>query len=157
MCDKTRLIRKTIHFATKKWSKSSIIEALEHTLQGYEIFVRDIPFLEKFYPEPKMICMVRDLRDIVASMEKNYQKHPDKATFKVGEGTTIGERVSMWMKPDAKPVGDTLNKLKEVFHRGHNRKMHIVKFEELCSRKWLDKPRQIVINNSFCTETLLDL
>ena len=47
-------------------------------------------------------------------------------------GTTIGERVSMWMKPDAKPVGDTLNKLKEVFHRGHNRKMHIVKFEELC-------------------------
>lgn len=24
MCDKTRLIRKTIHIATKKWSKSSI-------------------------------------------------------------------------------------------------------------------------------------
>ena len=95
----------------------------------------NIPYLEAFYKNPKIICMVRDLRDVVASMEKNYRKFPDKWDMSNDEpaiGTTIGERVSMWMKPDAKPVGDTLNKLKEVFHRGHNRKMHIVKFEELC-------------------------
>ena len=28
--------------------------------------------------EPKIICMVRDLRDIFASMENNYRKHPEK-------------------------------------------------------------------------------
>ena len=28
--------------------------------------------------EPKIICMVRDLRDIFASMENNFRKHPEK-------------------------------------------------------------------------------
>ena len=36
-------------------------------------------FLNLIYPNPKIVVMVRDLRDIFASMEKNYRKNPDKA------------------------------------------------------------------------------
>jgi len=107
----------------------------------------NIPFLEKFYPNPKIICMVRDLRDVVASMEKNYQKHPDKMTFKVGDGTTIGERVTTWM--NNVPVGVTLKNLKEVIHRGNHEKMLFIRYEDLCQNpdkemkkvyKFLDLP-----------------
>ena len=31
-------------------------------------------FLNSFYPNPKIICMVRDLRGIFSSMEKNFRK-----------------------------------------------------------------------------------
>ena len=90
------------------------------------------PFIDSFYPNAKVICMVRDLRDIVTSMEKNYRKHPDKHSLgEENEGLILGQRVSIWMSPQAKPVGHTLNNLKEVIHRGFNKDMLFVKFEDL--------------------------
>lgn len=91
------------------------------------------PFLECFYPNPKIICMVRDLRDIIASMEKNYRKHPDKWDSSLDienpKGTNVAERVTLWMK--GKPVGTTLNNLKEVFHRELHKDILFVRFEDL--------------------------
>jgi sulfotransferase len=92
----------------------------------------NIPFLESFLDKPKIICMVRDLRDIVGSMEKNFRKYPEKWDITEDDNRlTVGERVTMWMNPTAKPVGHTLNNLKEVFHRGLDKKMLFVKFEDL--------------------------
>jgi sulfotransferase len=93
------------------------------------------PFLDAFYENPKIVCMVRDLRDIVASMEKNYRKHPDKWDLSLEEepqGVTIAERVTMWLNPSAKPVGSSLRNLREILHRGQDSKMLFVKFEDLC-------------------------
>lgn len=98
----------------------------------------NLPFLNSFYENPKIICLVRDLRDVVASMEKNYRKHPDKWDIsldpKEPRGITVAQRVSMWMNPESKPVGDTLNKLKEVIFRDEkvHEKICFVRFEELC-------------------------
>ena len=86
-------------------------------------------FLSSIYPNPKMICMVRDLRDIICSMEKNFRKHPDLITGK----PTIIERVSDWMEPDGKPVGITLKNLKEVFHRGWDKNILFIRHEDLTS------------------------
>ena len=86
--------------------------------------------LSNIYPNPKVLCMVRDLRDVVASMEKNYRKHPDLLTGKA----TIVERVSDWMSINSKPVGHTLKNLKEVFHRGFNRNILFIRHEDLTSR-----------------------
>jgi sulfotransferase len=70
-------------------------------------------FLDAFYPDPKIICMVRDLREILASMEKNHRRHPDKwdaGTDPVAETRiTVGQRVAGWMRE--KPVGTTLQSL----------------------------------------------
>ena len=35
-------------------------------------------FLNSFYPDPKVVCMVRDPRQILSSMEKNFRKNQDK-------------------------------------------------------------------------------
>lgn len=93
----------------------------------------NMAFLDKFYPNPKIICMVRDLRDIVASMEKNYRKNPHKWQGNPKAeptGVTIGERVGIWLEKN--PVGTTLKNLKEVIHQGFDKKILFVKFEDLC-------------------------
>jgi sulfotransferase len=90
-------------------------------------------FINSFYPNPKIVCMVRDLRDVVASMENNFRKHTDKwdYTFDTKKPrTTIHERVNHWF--NTKPVGSTLKKLHDVFHRGYAKNMLFIKFESLC-------------------------
>ena len=37
--------------------------------------------LEMLQPEPKIICMVRDVRAVYSSMEKNFRKNPHKVMF----------------------------------------------------------------------------
>jgi sulfotransferase len=90
-------------------------------------------FLQSFYPEAKIIVIVRDLREIVASMEKNFRKHPDKDTFPIDtEINTIGHRVSYWMQSQNKPVGNSLNNLFDSIQRGfHKENVLFIKFEDL--------------------------
>jgi len=96
----------------------------------------NMPYLKSFYPEPKIICMVRDLRDILVSMEKNHRKHPDKwdssMDWERPSGITISDRIAMWMHPHSKPVGNTLYNLMEVFHRGDLDNFLFIRFEDLC-------------------------
>jgi len=90
-------------------------------------------FLDSFYPNPKMICMVRDLRDIIASMEKNFRKYPEKydpSQDTPPQGITVGERVGLWMQN--KPVGTMFKSLKEVINRGLDQKILFIRFEDLC-------------------------
>lgn len=92
-------------------------------------------FLNAFYPDPKIICMVRDLREILASMEKNHRKHPDKwdpgTDQRTNKGITVGQRVATWMSEE--PVGYTLQRLKEACHRGYDKYILFVRFEDFCA------------------------
>jgi sulfotransferase len=78
--------------------------------------------------------MVRDLRDIFASMEKNYRKNPDKAdpilNWAQMQGTTVPKRIDIWAQNP--PVGMALERLSEIFRMGTDAKMLFVKFEDLC-------------------------
>jgi sulfotransferase len=143
----------TIKAQDEKEMKSAFLMYSRYALEGYFSALTDkpyvidksrgwainMPYLSAFYPNPKIICMVRDLRDIVSSMEKNHRKHPDKWDTSLDPenptGITIGDRVSMWMNPQSKPVGDTLNKLKEVISREKDaeKKICFVRFEDLCT------------------------
>ena len=70
-------------------------------------------FLNSFYPNPKIVCMVRDLRSIYASMEKNFRKNPEKDSGIVNwaelKGTTTAKRVDFWVLNP--PVGIALERL----------------------------------------------
>ena len=70
-------------------------------------------FLNLLNPEPKIICMVRDLRDIFASMEKNYRKNPDKQdpilNWAQMSGTTVPKRIDIWAQNP--PVGMAIERL----------------------------------------------
>jgi sulfotransferase len=91
-------------------------------------------FLNFINPEPKIICMVRDLRDIFASMEKNYRKNPDKQDdildWSKMQGTTVPKRIDIWAQ--SQPVGLAIERLGEILRMGIDSKMLFVKFEDLC-------------------------
>lgn len=91
-------------------------------------------FLNTVQPDPKIICVVRDLRDIFASMEKNFRKIPEKANPMVNwgnmQGTSVPKRIDIWAQ--SPPVGLALERLSEIFRQGIDSKMLFVKFEDLC-------------------------
>lgn len=93
-------------------------------------------FMEFFNQEsPKIICMVRDLRAIFASMEKNFRKNPDKDPLIVNgaelKNMTTAARVDHFsISP---PIGPSVEWLSEVLHRGLDEKILFIKFEDFSS------------------------
>lgn len=92
------------------------------------------PFLETFVEEPKIICMVRDLRDVFGSMEKNHRKNPDKhdpiVQWGKMQGTSTPKRIDMWAQ--GIPIGMAVERLSEMIRQGYDNKVLFVKFEDLC-------------------------
>jgi sulfotransferase len=91
-------------------------------------------FVNLLYPDPKIICMVRDPKDIFASMENNFRKNPDKQSdilnWSTGQGTTVPKRIDIWAQNP--PVGLAFERLSEMFRTGIAAKVLFVKFEDLC-------------------------
>lgn len=93
------------------------------------------PFLETFYPNPKIICMIRNLKDIVASYEniyrKNQLKHDPIRNDADAKGTTVHKRVDEWMNPQ-NTIGRAVERLFEITRLGYSDKILFVKYEDLC-------------------------
>ena len=91
--------------------------------------------LEKIQENPKVICMVRDIRAIYSSMEKNFRKNPHKKNHVQDPvkliGTTLDKRVDAWA--DGLPVGISMDRLKDVFQQGLDKHMLFVRYEDLMS------------------------
>jgi len=91
-------------------------------------------FLSFIHPNPKIVCMVRDLRDVFASMEKNYRKSPEKQNpvldWSKMQGTTVPKRIDAWAQNP--PVGLAIERLNELFRLGIADKILFIKFEDLC-------------------------
>lgn len=91
-------------------------------------------FLNLIYPNPKIICMVRDLRDIFSSMEKNYRNNQDKQNSILDwtkmQGTTVPKRVDIWAQNP--PVGMAIERMNEIIRMGIDNKILFIKFENLC-------------------------
>lgn len=96
-------------------------------------------WVEQWNPNPKMFCIVRDLRSVLASMERIYRKNrhsPESidVPLKLQNMTTI-QRIDFWL--GSPPIGIALNKTLDVFQRRINDKMYFIKYEEL-----LQKPQE---------------
>lgn len=92
------------------------------------------PFLIKiFNEEPKIICMVRDLREIITSMEKKYRAHPEQQSHIVNHGefrgTTTFKRSQIWL--NGTPVGMALERLTEIITQGYDKKIFFIRYEDL--------------------------
>jgi len=92
-------------------------------------------FLNSFYPNPKIIVFVRDLRSIFSSMEKNFRKnqHMDSGVVNHGQmkGTTTEKRVDIWS--ETQPVGLAIERLYQIFREGIDEHVLFVRFEDFCS------------------------
>jgi sulfotransferase len=90
-------------------------------------------FLNSFYHNPKIVCMIRDPRDIFASMEKNFRKaqHVDSGIVNHAamSGTTTEKRIDIWS--NSQPVGLALERLYQITREGLDEKILFIKFEEL--------------------------
>jgi sulfotransferase len=93
------------------------------------------PFLESFYPNPKVICFVRDLRAVISSYEKIYRKNQHKADpirdDSTARGTTVHKRVDEWVSPQ-NTIGRAVERLFEIFRQGYDDKILFIKYEDLC-------------------------
>lgn len=91
-------------------------------------------FLNFFYPNPKIIVMVRDLRDVFCSMEKNFRKSQQKSNPILNHaemtGTTTPKRIDIWAR--SQPVGLAIERLGEIIRQGLDKNMLFVRFEDLC-------------------------
>jgi sulfotransferase len=93
-------------------------------------------FLDFFYPNPKILCMIRDPRAIFSSMEKNYRKNPDKASMMTNDSEmrniTTEQRIDTWA--NSQPIGLAFQRLQQIIREGKDKNMLFIKFENLTSR-----------------------
>ncbi len=91
-------------------------------------------FIDSFYPKPKMICLVRNLPDIIASMEKKFRENPHKSNpiqnHATMQGTSTPKRVDIWF--NSPPIGLAIERLGEAMRQGIDKNMLFIKYESLC-------------------------
>lgn len=91
-------------------------------------------FVNSFYPNPKIICMIRDPRAIMSSMEKQHRKHSisrssDIVDDKNINGITTLQRVMNWST--SQPVGLAFERLREIITQKLYKNMLFVRYEDL--------------------------
>ena len=100
-------------------------------------------FIDSFYPNPKIICLVRSLPDIIASMEKMFRNSPHKSNPIVNhatmQGTTTPKRVDIWFS--SPPIGLAIERLNEAIRQGIDKKILFIKYEALCLRPEIEMKR----------------
>ena len=126
-----------------------LVEFCRKGMEGYFDSLTDAPYvldksrewsinydlINRLFPNPKIICMVRDPRAIYASMEKNFRKNPTRNSGVQDAnqlvGTTLDKRINHWA--DNVPVGLSMDRLKDCMQQGIGKKMLFVRYEDLMS------------------------
>jgi sulfotransferase len=92
-------------------------------------------WVEQWNPQPKMICMVRDVRSVIASMERVYRanRHTPSGPDNPQEikNMTVEQRAVHWL--NTQPVGLSLVRTLDVIQRGLDKNILFIKYEELLS------------------------
>jgi sulfotransferase len=83
--------------------------------------------------EPKVICMVRNVKAVLASMEKIHRANPENAQAIENpsnmSGLTTQNRVEQWLQ--GPPVGLALQRFGQMALEGTNKKCLFVRYEDL--------------------------
>ena len=91
-------------------------------------------FIDGFYPDPKIVCFVRNLPDVIASMEKMFRKNQHQANPIVNhatmQGITTPKRVDLWF--NSPPIGIAVERLGEAIRQGLDKRMLFIKYEDFC-------------------------
>jgi len=96
-------------------------------------WIGHLDMLYAIWPDAKVLVPVRDMRGILSSFEKKWQKHPFPRT--AGESnpqnwTTVEKRAQAWLQMP--PLGIAVERLSDAVRR-HKDKLHFVHFEDLTS------------------------
>lgn len=90
-------------------------------------------FLNSFYPDPKIVVMIRDPKDILASLERKFRENPERDSGMIDhsnmQGTTTEKRIDQWVS--SPPFGLAMERLYQMIKEGIDSKVHFVKYENL--------------------------
>lgn len=90
-------------------------------------------FVNHFYPNPKIIIMVRDLRAIVSSLEKKFRQNQQLENgiqnWNEMKGTTVDKRVDLYLN-EAPPLNAPIDVIYDVILRKIAQKCLFIKFED---------------------------
>lgn len=83
--------------------------------------------------QPKIVCLVRDLRDVFASNEKNFRKNPHKAkqSFGMGDANTLPKRIDVWAASN-NFTGGAIDSINDAIRMGVAQNIMFIKYENLC-------------------------
>lgn len=83
---------------------------------------------------PKVVCMVRDIKQIISSIELKFRENPQLDSGIVNHGqlknTTTPKRVDHYLQTP--PLGIAIERISEIFRQGLNDKIFFIKYEDLC-------------------------
>lgn len=126
--------------------KDSFLDFCKHGMDGYankitdkEIYldksrgwVHYADFLWKFNPDAKIIVMVRDLRAVVASMEKKWRANPEildtRDNPQQQDFITLEQRVNHYLNDP--PLGVAIKRLYNAHQTKSLNNMHVVRAED---------------------------
>lgn len=110
-------------------------------------------WVAQWNPNPKMICMVRDLRSVIASMERIYRKNRHRPTGPENldelQNITVEQRAKYWL--NSQPVGLALSRTLDVLQRDVAKNILFIRYEDLCTdpQKELDRIYEYIGEPSF--------
>ena len=109
------------------------------------LWVSIYPLLNKIYPNPKIIILIRDLRSIFSSFEKYYINNPTSLSSLIFPSNTKSIPISIYDRIQSYEEFDMfksiLTSLQDIIYFKNKSNVHIIKFEDLCNNpnKVLDK------------------
>lgn len=111
-------------------------------------------WLENFLPTPKVICLVRDIKEIVASLEELHRKQEAVSTDGMVnhaqmQNTTTAKRVDTFL--NSQPLGLALERLGEIIRFGNADKILFIRAEDFTSnpQKQIDRVYEYLNINSY--------
>ncbi len=113
------------HYAELRDSEASIYVDKSRSWLFEKQLLRDI-----YGDDFRIICMVRDMRDVVASMEKNHRKNIYRADhIEDGGGLDLTQRVNKYLS--SIPIAPFLHKVQDVIQCDDMDNIIFVKYEAL--------------------------
>lgn len=106
------------------WARGGIIHAYDELTDRPVVFDKGrswngyLDLLFQMFPEAKVIVPVRDIRGVLASMEKKFRKHPayfSSEEYPATNFTTVEKRCQAWLS--SPKLGITIERLSEALSR----------------------------------------
>jgi len=110
-----------------------------YSIDKNRTWIGEYRFIDSFDPEPKIICMVRDLRSIFSSIEKKYRQNPlldhEITNWKDLRGITTYQRVIELS--NSRLISTSTQCIWQAMLEKYDDKILFIKYEDFCVTPFL--------------------
>lgn len=119
------------------------LTAKPFVLDNHPAWGAGLLFAGQFVDNPKVVCIVRDLRAVFASMEKQFRQMPlhnsNVQNAAALAGTTLSKRIAIWAA--SPPLGLALDRLRDMIDQNIDDKILFIRYEDLCANPDIELTR----------------